>query len=88
MLRLCDPFPGNEQERKFVEESNRAINLKYQALEYICVDSFACLEGGSRILCKRCSLELRRQCVRNEVAWLEHEWKKEEEGKIFPLVSE
>jgi hypothetical protein len=91
MLGLCDPFPGNEQEQKFVEESNRAIRRKYAlgeyALEYVCYGKeFLCL-SNSRVRCRRCSLEARRAHVRAELAWLETVWAKEEQ-EIFPLVSE
>ena len=91
MLRLCDPFPGNAQEQKFVEESNRAIRRKYAlgeyALEYVCYgNEFLCL-SNSRVRCRRCSLEARREHVRAELAWLETVWAKEEQ-EIFPLVSE
>ena len=91
MLGLCDPFPGNEQEQMFVEESNRAINRKFvedSRLEYVCFgEEHLCLTRHSRIRCRRCSLEARREHVRAELAWLETVWAKEEQ-EIFPLVSE
>jgi len=92
MFGLCDPFPGNEQERKFVEESNRAMRRKYAlgeyAFEYVCIgEEYLCLTRHSRIRCRRCSLEGRRAQVREEVAWLEAVWAKEEQ-EIFRLVSE